>query len=135
MGFDMKNTMIMAKITTAAITFTFPQDIPEKLPSDQLWRLTILESSAKVTTKSVIAEQIYPIITPLMTSMDITSKPEKRVVARQMHKAILDYMNSDAFRPTANIAPELIQELFTKVAGDVKSYTKDSPDELKPKIN
>jgi hypothetical protein len=70
-----------------------------------------------------------------MTSMDITSKPEKRVVARQMHKAILDYMNSDAFRPTANIAPELIQELFTKVAGDVKSYTKDSPDELKPKIN
>lgn len=59
----------------------------------------------------------------------------KRVVARQMHKAILDYMNSDAFRPTANIAPELIQELFTKVAGDVKSYTKDSPDELKPKIN
>ena len=71
----------------------------------------------------------------IMTSMDITSKPEKRVVARQMHKAILDYMNSDAFRPTANIAPELIQELFTKVAGDVKSYTKDSPDELKPKIN
>ena len=42
----------------------------------------------------------------IMTSMDITSKPEKRVVARQMHKAILDYMNSDAFRPTANIAPE-----------------------------
>ena len=29
--------------------------------------------------------------------------------ARQMHKAILDYMNSDAFRPTANIAPELIE--------------------------
>lgn len=62
-------------------------------------------------------------------------KTGKRVVARQMHKAILDYMNSDAFRPTANIAPELIQELFTKVAGDVKSYTKDSPDELKPNIN
>ena len=52
-----------------------------------------------------------------------------------MHKAILDYMNSDAFRPTEKIAPELIQALFTKVAGDVKSYTKDSPDELKPKIN
>ena len=26
----------------------------------------------------------------LMTSMDITSQPEKRIVARQMHKAILD---------------------------------------------
>ena len=71
----------------------------------------------------------------MMTSMDITSQPEKRIVARQMHKAILDYMNSDAFRPAEKIAPELIQALFTKVAGDVKSYTKDSPDELKPKIN
>ena len=71
----------------------------------------------------------------MMTSMDITSQPEKRIVARQMHKAILDYMNSDAFRPAEKISPELIQALFTKVAGDVKSYTKDSPDELKPKIN
>ena len=63
----------------------------------------------------------------MMTSMDITSQPEKRIVARQMHKAILNYMNSDAFRPADKIAPELIQALFTKVAGDVKSYTKDSP--------
>ena len=71
----------------------------------------------------------------IMTSMDITSQPEKRIVARQMHKAILDYMNSDAFRPDTRISPEQIQTLFTKIAGDVKSYTKDSPDELKPKIN
>ena len=28
-----------------------------------------------------------------------------------------------------------IAATITKVAGDVKSYTKDSPDELKPKIN
>ena len=66
----------------------------------------------------------------IMTSMDITSQPEKRIVARQMHKAILDYMNSDAFRPNTRISPEQIQTLFTKIAGDVKSYTKDSPDEL-----
>ncbi len=52
----------------------------------------------------------------MMTSMDITSQPEKRIVARQMHKAILNYMNSDAFRPADKIAPELIQALFTKVA-------------------
>ena len=57
--------------------------------------------------------------------------PKPDVYKRQ----ILDYMNSDAFRPAEKIAPELIQALFTKVAGDVKSYTKDSPDELKPKIN
>ena len=71
----------------------------------------------------------------MMTSMDITSQPEKRVVARQMYKAILDYMNSDGFRPSATVSLEQVQELFTKVAGNVKSYTKDSPDELKPKID
>ena len=43
--------------------------------------------------------------------------------------------NSDAFHPNTIISPEQIQTLFTKIAGDVKSYTKDSPDELKPKIN
>lgn len=69
----------------------------------------------------------------MMTSLDITSQPEKRVVARQMRKAILDYMNSDAFRPATIVSPEQIQKLFTKVAGDVKTYTKDTPDELKSK--
>ena len=71
----------------------------------------------------------------LMTSMDITSQPEKRIVARQMHKAILDYMNSDQFRPQFTVTPQQISELFTKTAGDIKSYTNDSPDELKPRIN
>ena len=60
---------------------------------------------------------------------------DERIVARQMHKAILDYMNSDHFRPMYTIEPERISDLFKKVAGDVKSYTKGSPDELKPKIN
>lgn len=71
----------------------------------------------------------------MMTSMDITSDLQQRVVARQLRKAILDYMNSDAFRPTVTVTPERIGELFTKVAGNVKYYTKDAPDELKSKIN
>lgn len=71
----------------------------------------------------------------MMTSMDITSQLEKRVAARQLHKAILGYMNSDNFRPSTIVPVERVQELFTKVAGNVKSYTKDSPDELKTKIN
>ena len=40
------------------------QLIPEKLPCDHPCRFTISESSANVTTKSVIAEQIYPIMIP-----------------------------------------------------------------------
>lgn len=71
----------------------------------------------------------------MMTSMDITSALDQRIVARQMHKAILEYMNSDLFHPEFTVTPQQISELFTKVAGNVKSYTNDSPDELKPKIN
>lgn len=71
----------------------------------------------------------------IMTSMDITTDPDQRIVARQMHKAILDYMNSDQFRPQFTVTPQQISDLFTKIAGTVKSYTNESPDELKPKIN
>lgn len=71
----------------------------------------------------------------IMTSMDITTDPDQRIVARQMHKAILDYMSSDQFRPQFTVTPQQISDLFTKIAGTVKSYTNESPDELKPKIN
>ena len=53
-----KNVKKSAANTTTAITETLSQLVPEKLPSDQLCKLTILESSAKVTQKSVMAEQI-----------------------------------------------------------------------------
>ncbi len=71
----------------------------------------------------------------VMTTMDLTSDLDTRIVARQMRKAVMDYMNSDCFRPASTVTPEQISGLFTKTAGDVQSYTKDSPDELKPKIN
>lgn len=69
----------------------------------------------------------------IMTTLDLTSRPEERVVARQLRKAVYDYMNSDNFRPAFKVSPEQIGQLFTKEAGAVNSYTKDSPDELKPK--
>lgn len=71
----------------------------------------------------------------IMTTMDITTDPDQRIVARQMYKAILDYMNSDQFRPQFTVTAQQIGDLFTKTAGAVKSYTNESPDELKPKIN
>lgn len=71
----------------------------------------------------------------IMTTMDITTDPDQRIVARQMHKAILDYMNSDQFRPQFTVTAQQIGDLFTKTAGAVKSYTNESPDELKSKIN
>lgn len=69
----------------------------------------------------------------IMTTLDLTSQPDERVVARQLRKAVYDYMRSDNFRPAFKVSPEQIGQLFTKEAGTVNSYTKDSPDELKPK--
>jgi hypothetical protein len=71
----------------------------------------------------------------MMTTMDIDNNLDNRIVARQMRKAIVDYMNSDSFRPESTVEPEQVSDLFTKTAGQVKSYTNGSPDELKPKIN
>jgi lysophospholipase L1-like esterase len=70
----------------------------------------------------------------IMTSMDVTSEPEKRIVARQMYKSILDYMNSDKFRPAYTVEPELIASFFTKDAPKVNLFTKESPDELRPVV-
>ena len=69
MGFDIRKVRIMQIRTTTAARYTLSQLIPEKLPIDQLCRFTILESSAKVITKSVTAEQIYPIMIPLITKL------------------------------------------------------------------
>lgn len=100
------------------------------------WRRVLAASLAAMLAMSLAACSGGTSATKYtMTSMDITSQPEKRIVARQMHKAILDYMNSDQFRPQFTVTPQQISELFTKTAGDIKSYTNDSPDELKPKIN
>ena len=46
---------------------------------DQLFKLTISASSAKVTAKSVTAEQIYPIMTPQTTRDAILlTRPDSR---------------------------------------------------------
>ncbi len=68
----------------------------------------------------------------MMTTMDLQSDPEKRVVARQLLYSLLNYMNSNKFRPEASIETEHIQNLFAKRSDGVNMYTKDSPDELKP---
>jgi hypothetical protein len=70
----------------------------------------------------------------LMTSMDITSDLEHRLVARQMRQAILDYMQSDDFQPSLTLQPKVVSDLFTKDAPKVDMFTNDSPDELKPKL-
>ena len=70
----------------------------------------------------------------LMTTMDIATALDRRIVARQMRKAIIDYMTSDAFAPTTTVDVSVISDLYKKTAPPVMMFTKESPDELKPKL-
>ena len=70
----------------------------------------------------------------IMTTFDLSSDLDHRLVARQLRHSILRYMQSDSFHPTTDIQPETISHLFTQEAPRVDMFTNDSPDELKPKI-
>lgn len=68
----------------------------------------------------------------VVTTMNITDDLENRIVARQLRKAIFDYMNSDKFRPKYDASLTQIETLFQKPTPAVNMFTNDSPDELKP---
>jgi hypothetical protein len=70
----------------------------------------------------------------LMTTIDITSNLRNRLVARQLRKSIINYMKSNDFKPTITLDESVIRNLYEKEAQKVDMFTKDSPDELKPKI-
>lgn len=70
----------------------------------------------------------------LMTTMDISNNLDSRPVARQMRKAIIDYMESAEFAPKLRLDRQVVTDLFEKTAPPVNMFTNDSPDELKPKL-
>lgn len=70
----------------------------------------------------------------LMTTFDISRNLDTRLVARQLRKSILEYMQSDSFKPAMSVEPAVITDLFQKQAPAVNMFTNESPDELKPKI-
>ena len=57
MGLDRSIAQPRQSSTSSAAKPTSFQPMPAKLPMDQLWRFTMLESSAKLTAISVMAEQ------------------------------------------------------------------------------
>ena len=71
MGFDRKNAAQRAIRTTTDTAVRFGQAIAEKLPMDQACRFATFASSAKVMKKSVIAEQMLPIMMPTTSSTDM----------------------------------------------------------------
>ena len=70
----------------------------------------------------------------LMTTMDITNRLDRRPVARQLRYSLLRYLQSPDFQPTNVVSLETIRHLFEQEAPRVDMFTRESPDELKPKI-
>lgn len=70
----------------------------------------------------------------ILTTMDLTSNLDRRIVARQLRHSVIKYMNSEDFRPTLTLKPEVLRHLFDNEAQAVDMFTKGNPDELKPKI-
>jgi hypothetical protein len=68
----------------------------------------------------------------MITSLDFTN--DNHFVAKQLKYSLLRYMQSTAFNPAVAVPLSTVQALFTQqTAKRINMYTKDSPDELKPK--
>jgi hypothetical protein len=69
----------------------------------------------------------------MVCSADLISNTDKRIVARQLYHSIINYMNSDQFKPKYTVKLPVISDLFEKkTRSGYNAYTNDSPDELKP---
>jgi hypothetical protein len=70
----------------------------------------------------------------IVTTLDIVNDLDRRIVARQLRHSILRYMQSPEFNPKTTVTTDVIRHLFEQEAPAINMYTKDSPDELKPKL-
>ena len=70
----------------------------------------------------------------ILTTFDLTSDLDHRIVARQLRHSILRYMQCPEFQPSLELSPETLHHLFDREAPAVNMFTNDSPDELKPKL-
>jgi hypothetical protein len=71
----------------------------------------------------------------LLCSVDLQHLDD-RPAARQLLYSLKNYVQSKSFNPTATVELAAVQALFTQPSRETwNGYTKDSPDELKPKVN
>jgi hypothetical protein len=71
----------------------------------------------------------------LMCSVDMKNM-ENRPAAAQLLHSLTRYVNSLAFDPTTSVDLKTVQALFSEPSRETwNGHTKDSPDELKPKLN
>jgi hypothetical protein len=69
----------------------------------------------------------------MVCSADLKNDLDKRPASKQLLYSLTNYMKSDKFAPKGTVNLATIKELFeVKQRNTYNSYTKDSPDELKP---
>ena len=72
----------------------------------------------------------------IVSSANLSPDLENKPAAKQLFLSLQKYMESDAFNPKNSLSFELIQDIFVSPSKEqFKTYTKDSPDELKPNSN
>lgn len=72
----------------------------------------------------------------LLCSVDLKSDLDNRPGSRQLLYSLKKYVQSKAFAPASTVELSVVQALFTEPSRESwNGYTKDSPDELKPKLN
>jgi len=72
----------------------------------------------------------------IVSSADISPDVQNKPAAKQLFYSLQKYMNSNEFNPKNKLDFETIKDVFTTPSREVfNTYTKDSPDELKPNSN
>ncbi|WP_240347959.1 exo-beta-1,4-galactosidase [Longitalea arenae] len=72
----------------------------------------------------------------LLCSIDLKTDLNNRPAAAQLLSSLINYLLSKDFDPAHAVELSAIQALFTQPSRETwNGYTKDSPDELKPKVN
>lgn len=67
----------------------------------------------------------------MVSSADLQTNLDTRIVARQMLYSLTKYMMSDAFQPKGTVTIDNIKDLYTKDGTYVETYTKNAPVELR----
>lgn len=85
-----------------------------ELPKDYQSPILPIDNSQKNRKLGMLIEANVLNGKLLMTSMDINSDLEHRLVARQMRHAIMRYMHSDDFKPAMTLQPQTVSDFFVK---------------------
>ncbi len=67
----------------------------------------------------------------MVCSADLKRDWESRPVAKQLYASIVEYMQSNKFRPQYTVDAEVVKDIYRKSGERINMYATDVPDELK----